>query len=608
MAYDQANKSNSDNLIKRILSIPKGVSLLAVVFPVVGALGWIFHTKRRLSARRAVPPPGDRTDLEEELRISEAKASGILSISTDAVIRIDENQKITLFNRGAEDIFGYSRHEAIGAPLDILIPERLRAVHHAHVDTFIAGQQGARQMGDRSAPILGRRRTGHEFHADAAISKIEVGGKRIMTVVLRDITEQKRAENEQRFLADVGSVVASTLDFDDTLTNIAQIVVRDIADFCVVDAVESGGRITRLKAMSRDPMNQWVCDSLMKVVLDRNRRFLVRSVLENKRPMFIDHLSPDAIATLSQDDDEIRILLSAGIKSIIAVPLVAHGKLLGAIALMSSLPARVYGPADVRLAEEVAQRAALAIVHARLFGEAQRAAKTREDVLAIVSHDLKNPLTTIALIGHLLRQSERFEPIKLMEFAEKIQSSVNRMLTLIADLLDFAKMQNGTFSVKAQPGILLRIVTPVADSMKLLADAKQQTMEIEVSPDLPQVSVDADRVGQVLSNLLGNAIKFTGQGGRIRISAHLRRNAVVVSISDNGPGIPAEYLSKVFDRFWHVQDNKQAGSGLGLAIAKGIVDAHGGRIWAESEVDKGTSFSFTLPVTEVDVTRTDRVA
>jgi signal transduction histidine kinase len=314
--------------------------------------------------------------------------------------------------------------------------------------------------------------------------------------------------------------------------------------------------------------------------------------------MFIESLSPEIIASLSQNEEECRMLLAADVRSIIAVPLLAHGKLVGVIALVSSSSVQAYGPADIRLAEELAQRAALAIANALLFAEAQRASKTREEVLAIVSHDLKNPVSTISLIGHFLRQFERLDSNKLSEVSDKIQRSVDKMQSLIADLLDFSRMQSGTLSVETHASNLRELIVPVVDSMRVLADAKQQTLSIDLPANLREVSVDPHRISQVISNLLGNAIKFTPQTGTIRISARQQDKGVVVSVVDTGPGIPQEHLPKIFDWFWQAMGTKQAGSGLGLSIAKGIIDAHGGTIWAESELGKGSSFSFTLPMAE----------
>ena len=543
----------------------------------------------------------ERKRLEQDLRLSQAKSSGILSISADAMISIDENQRITLFNEGAEKIFGYSKAEVMGASLEMLIPERFRAIHRQHVARFTAAEATARRMGQRGTPIFGLRKNGEEFPADAAISKLDVGGRRIMTVALRDISDQQRIENEQRFLAEVGAVLSSTLDYEETLRNIAVFAVRDLADFCIVDVVEDMGRARRLKVLSRDPSKTWICDLFMQVPLDQSHPSLVASVLEKKQTTFIPVLSPESFASFSEETR--RAVRAADVKSVIAVPLLAHGKLVGMITFISSAGSRVYGPSDVRLAEELAQRAALSIENARLFAEAQRAIKTREEVLAIVSHDLKNPLSTMKLVVHLFRGFERIDTNQVLEFANKVQRSTDVMEALIDDLLDFSRIQSGTFSVEPSADELRRVVTPLIDRMRVQAEAKRQTLEVDLPASLPDVAVDAHRVRQVVSNLVSNAIKFTPQKGTIRVTARRRDHEIVVSVADTGPGIPQEYLSKIFDRFWQTPGTKERGSGLGLSIAKGIVQAHGGTIWAESQLGKGSSFFFTLPLADLDTTK-----
>ena len=221
------------------------------------------------SAVRARQRQYQMRDLHRELeralqlnRLSEAKFSGIVSISADAIITVDEDQRILLFNEGAEKIFGYTKAEAIGAPLDILIPEQLRAIHRQHVERFAKGSETARRMGARGAAIVGLRKNGEEFPADASIANLEVGGTRILTVALRDVTEQKRAENDQRFLAEVGASLATTLDYEETLTRIAHLAVRAFADFCIIDTIEEDGEIRRIRVVGRDPSRDGVCDAL----------------------------------------------------------------------------------------------------------------------------------------------------------------------------------------------------------------------------------------------------------------------------------------------------------------------------------------------------------
>ena len=236
----------------------------------------------------------------------------------------------------------------------------------------------------------------------------------------------------------------------------------------------------------------------------------------------------------------------------------------------------------------------------RLEEELRSAVRTREDVLAIVSHDLLNPLATIQLVAELFRRMERIEVNEAQELAGKVQRSVDEMKGLIADLLDFARIQSGTFSVFASRDRLSRVVIPTIDRLRAQAEAKRQTLEVDLPSALPDVGIDARRIGQVISNLVRNAIKFTPREGTIRISARQQEQKIVVSVTDTGPGIPQEHLLRIFDRFWQAPETKELGSGLGLSIAKGIVEAHGGTIWAESQLGRGSSFLVTLPLADSD--------
>jgi len=174
-------------------------------------------------------------------------------------------------------------------------------------------------MGQRQTAIFGLRKNGEEFPADAAISKLDVGGNCIMTVALRDITDQKRIENEQRFLADVGAVLTSTLDYEDTLRNIAQLAVRDLADLCIIDVVEEGGRAARLKVMSRDSSLASLCDLFMRVPLEGNRPYWFQMVVESKRSVLVEHLSPEMLESFSRDEADLQAIRAAGFQSALAV-------------------------------------------------------------------------------------------------------------------------------------------------------------------------------------------------------------------------------------------------------------------------------------------------
>jgi signal transduction histidine kinase len=409
-----------------------------------------------------------------------------------------------------------------------------------------------------------------------------------------DIDAPVRVETEQRFLADVGATLAATLDYEETLANIARLAVRDLADVCIIDVVEEDGRVRRRQVMGRDARRTWLCELLEEAGLERSPSAFVRTVVDTRRPTVIAPVTAEAVTRLSRDRQRQRALRSAALRAVVGVPLLAHGALLGVVTLITCTESRT--TIAVPVAEALAERAALSVANARLLRETQRALKVRDDVLAIVSHDLRNPVATIGLLADVLRQADPASPTRLAQLAGDIQRSVEDMHLLIDDLLDFARIHSAAFSVELHPHGLAGVVTPVVDRLRLLAGARQQTIDVDLPADLPAVDVDARRVRQVIANLVGNAIKFTGTGGAIRIEARQDGAMVRVSVTDTGIGIPGEYLPRIFDRFWQPPRAQQHGTGLGLSIAKGIVEAHGGVISAESTPGRGSTFSFTLHV------------
>lgn len=537
----------------------------------------------------------ERKRAEDELRLAEAKASGIVSIAADAIISIDEDQRITLFNEGAEKIFGYSKAEAIGAPLEMMMPERFRAAHRKHVDTFASGGKIARRMGERSTEIVGLRKTGEEFPADAAISKLGIDGTRVLTVAVRDVTEQTRFENEQMLLAEMGAALAATLELRDILVRVGQLTTRGLADTCVVYIIDDDGEVGRVHAATRDPAKAWICDALVRSPFDRSRARQIWSELATGRSVVMDCMSPEAVAALAQGEELLPALRALEPRSIILAPFFAHGRLVGAIALISSAPGRVYGPADVRFAEHIAQRAALAVDNAQLYAEARRAIQTRDDVLGVVAHDLRNPLGAILMQASLLR-GPGGEQDRSQKAASSIERSARRMSRLIEDLLDVARLQGGRLSVEPVPVSAHQVISEAVHSHRPLAAAASLELQVDVAPELPEVRADRDRLLQILENLIGNAVKFTGPGGIVTVGAAPSAGAVLFWVADTGAGISAEDVPHVFDRFWQARKGQRRGAGLGLPIARGLVEAHGGRIWVESTLGRGTTFFFTLPV------------
>ena len=540
----------------------------------------------------------ERNAIDEALRASEAKLAGILSMAVDGVISVDQTMSIVMYNEGAERIFGFTRAEALQMPLERLLPERFADVHRRHMQEFDAAPDTARRMGARAPQILGRRKNGEEFAVDASISKLFIEGAWLFTVILRDISEQKRVEREKAFLAEVSTVLGATLDNQQTLDNITRLALRELADFCVIEFVDEVGELRRLAVAVADPRKAASALALQRITLDRTRPHLCAAVFTQDRAQLIAEVTPETLRSIAQSEAHLCLYEELGLHSLMGVPLRVGGQRLGALVVGSCRSERHYGDDDLSLLLELGQRAALALESARLYRVAQRAIQARDDVLGVVAHDLRNPLGSILMQATLFRRAEAGPERRARRPGDVIERAAKRMNRLIQDLLDVTSMDAGHLSIDCAAVPVGQLLRDLIESQQPAAVSRSLTLRMDVATqaqDSLEAWGDRERLFQVLENLVGNAHKFTHEGGLITVAARSEGALVLFSVTDTGAGIAADDLPHLFDRFWQVRKTARRGAGLGLAIVKGLVESHGGRVWVESAPGVGTTFQFTIP-------------
>jgi PAS domain S-box-containing protein len=415
-----------------------------------------------------------------------------------------------------------------------------------------------------------------------------------MVGISRDTTERRRIEEALRLLAEANSVLSVSLDPEAVFDSVARLVVPDLADYCVVDVMERG--VLRRAAAHAIPEWEERIQEVLGHTLDPRREgHPILDAVRAGETRFLPQVTGETLDHIAWCPEHRDLLERLGLRSALIVPLVARGKTWGAIHLMFGGTGRVYHSWDVNLAEELARRVALAADNLYLYHDARQAVRARDQVLAVVSHDLRNLLNPISISAE---QLTGYLPSDLgaCRALELIQRSTDQMNHLIEDLLDVARLEEGRLDLERERLEPERLIADVLESHLPMARQKSLMLERAVAPGTPAVDGDRHRLLRVLANLMGNALKFTPAGGRVTIGAECHGDGGEVRfwVADTGPGIPERDQEHVFTPFWQGSPRGRAGTGLGLSITKGLVEAHGGRVWFDSAPGSGSVFSFTL--------------
>jgi signal transduction histidine kinase len=419
--------------------------------------------------------------------------------------------------------------------------------------------------------------------------------------------EQALAQVEQArarlaFLADAGALVGSSLNYDVTLGRVAKMAVPFLADWCRVYMIAEDGSVRRVAAAFADREKEKVARALQDYAPSpTSPNSAVAHALATGEAQLSSEIPDEYVAQIAQSEEHLALMRQLGFRSSMVVPLRARGRVLGAIAFFTAESGRRYGPEDLRFAEEVAQRAALAVDNARLYQELEEAVQLRNHFLAAAAHDLKTPLTAIKVSAQLLgRHAERVGgPIseRMREGLDRIDANTARMVRLIDELLDVASLQVGQpLRLDAEEMDLAELVETMVEELR--PTVPRHTLRAEVPAEGVVGTWDPVRLERVLSNLLSNAIKYSPAGGEVVVAVERDGSAALLRVSDQGIGIPTADLQRVFERFHrgtNVED-RIAGSGIGLSGVRQIVHQHGGTIEVESEEGVGSIFTIRLPL------------
>ena len=529
-----------------------------------------------------------------------ASFEALAESATDAIVIVDDASIITFANPAIERVFGFTPAELLGQPLHVLMPERLREAHHRGISRYL--RTGQRSISWSAVSLPGRRKDGSEIPLEISFGEFtDEDGRRVFSGFMRDVSERvrQRAELEQaraaaeaalQELATVGRVLdlamaSSTYEgmLYELLQGLRAEMGTDEAAVLLVD----------------DSTQELVVQMSTGIELDRSIRVpighgLAGKVAASGAPVYVEDVSREEV---------VHPRLRESIVSLLAVPIRSDGELIGVLHV-GTKEKRAFTESHRRLLDIVAARVAGVLARTRVYQaerrareEAEDARRSRDEVLSIVSHDLRNPVSTIAMAASLLADNDiPLTPEQRHKQLDIISRSAQRMNRLIQDLLDAARIEGGRLAVSRHCEKATLVASEAYEAFRQIAEKKQITLECRVSDDLPQILIDRDRIAQVLSNLLNNAMKFTPEGGRVVLrAAPSESGGCRFDVIDTGPGIDDEHLPHIFNRYWQAKRTAHMGTGLGLAIARGIVEAHRGRIWVDSVVGQGSTFCVELP-------------
>ncbi len=536
---------------------------------------------------------GSSLESQKTLDQSERRFRALIENSSDVITLSRAEGRMTYVSSSITAALGYTPDEFIALPFFALVhPDDLSLLKQISYEL--------RQSPDKSINAEYRLR-----HKDGSWCWFEGTGTNLLhnpdvkAVIgnFRDISARKRAEERLQLLNDVSILLVSSLDHEITLQEIAGLLVPSQADYCRIALLDEQGKIKEINVNHVDPEKNRLVQALYEEYKDRiSSTHGLHKLLATGQPELISAVSQDILETTRDSPQLFTLLDTLSLRSYMGVPLIARGKTIGAITFSSIQPHRHYTDDDLLFVQEMAHRIALALDNAHLYKEAQNAIRLRDEFIATASHELKTPVTSLKMYTQVLHKRfiRQGDEALVRSFA-KMDAQITKLTLLIEDLLDVSKLELGKVAFRHEKFDLNEVIVETVEHVQSISTRHIIRVEGQISQPLWG---DKERIGQVLNNLLINAIKYSPEADTILIRVVPEQEMASVSVQDFGIGIAKEHQQHIFDRFYRVNDPEERtypGLGIGLHIAHEIIAKHGGTMSVVSEKGKGALFCFTLP-------------
>ena len=523
------------------------------------------------------------------------------------IVSKDLNGIVLSWNQAAERMFGYTAAEMIGC-----------FVHPPHHSSRPAVRGRHRAVAIRAVrrvehfETIRKGRDGRLVPISLTVSPIlDAAGTVIgASKIARDISDRKqmeeqtaRAAERDSFLAEATLILTRSLDLEQMLRTLARLAVPYLADFCAFDVVDANGNVVRLAAAHVLPEKAEIVEDLRVTYDDPDAATSPQRVMRTRTATFIRNITDEMIvATARGDEDRLARTRSLGLVSYLCVPMVAHDRAVGSLTLATAESGRHFVDEDLRVASDLATRAALAMETAQSYQQLQSANRLKDEFLATLSHELRTPLNAVLGYARML-QSGAIAQDKIPQALDVIDRNAAALAQIVEDVLDVSRIVLGKARVRVQPTDVAAVVEDAVATVKLAADAKGIELKCCLGNGTATIAGDHSRLQQVVWNLLSNAVKFTPRNGRIDVRLTEHESHVKIVVTDTGIGFPPSFQPHLFERFRQAESGTtrvHGGLGLGLSIAQHIVEMHGGTIEAESGGEgKGATFSVVLPLSKV---------